>query len=218
LPHLPPPVLGLFANSNEEVTRMLSKSAGIAVLTLSAGLLLATAAQAKTIKCTATNRGTAVSIGGSFSFDGSTTSIAALNTFAGSIECKHKHSFSGDFHGQGVNEYSTDTTPCTFTGIFGESENGFDTKLVGIVYAIDQENGSTFWTGKSESGCFNPSTGAFSATETDELVAGTGVFAGVTGTTTYTVTGFVLGPPPATGALGFFEWFQIKGTNTLTLP
>jgi hypothetical protein len=218
LPHLPPPVLGLFANSNEEVTRMLSKSAGIAVLTLSAGLLLATVAQAKTIKCTATNRGTAVSLGGSFSFDGSTTSIAALNTFAGNIECKHKHSFSGAFRGQGMNEYSTGTTPCTFTGIFGESENGFDTKLVGIVYAIDQENGSTFWTGKSESGCFNPSSGAFSATETDDLVAGTGVFTGVTGTTTYTVTGFVLGPPPATGALGFFEWFSIKGTNTLTLP
>ena len=90
--------------------------------------------------------------------------------------------------------------------------------LVGIVYAIDQEKGSTFWTGKSESGCFSPSTGAFSATETDDLVAGTGVFAGATGTTTYTVVGFVLGPPPATGALGFFEWFQIKGTNTLTLP
>jgi hypothetical protein len=78
-----------------------------------------------------------VSIGGSFSFDGSTTSIAALNTFAGSIECEHKHSFSGDFHGQGVNECSTGTTPCKFTGIFGESENGFDTKLVGIVYAIE---------------------------------------------------------------------------------
>jgi hypothetical protein len=197
---------------------MLSKSAGIAVLTFSVGLLLATVAQAKTIKCTVTNRGTAVSIGGSFSFDGSTTSIAALNTFAGSIECEHKHSFSGDFHGQGVNEYSTGTTPCKFTGIFGESENGFDTKLVGIVYAIDQENGSTFWIGKSESGCFSPSTGTFFATETDDMVAGTGVFEGVTGTATYTVTGFVLGPPPATGALGLFEWFQIKGTNTLTIP
>ena len=124
---------------------MLSTSTGVAVLTLSAGLLLATVAEAKTIKCTVTNRGTAVSIAGTFSFDGSTTSITALNTFAGSIECEHKHSFSGDFHGQGVNEYSTGTTPCKFTGIFGESENGFDTKLVGIVYAIDQENGSTFW-------------------------------------------------------------------------
>jgi hypothetical protein len=197
---------------------MLSKSAGIAVLTLSAGLLLATVAQAKTFKCTATNRGTAVSIGGSFSFDGSKTSIAALNTFAGHSECKHKPSLGGDSHGQGVNEYNIGTTPCTFTGIFGESENGVDTTLVGIVYAIDQEKGSTFWTGKSESGCFSPSTGAFSATETDDLVAGTGVFAGATGTTTYTVVGFVLGPPPATGALGFFEWFRIKGTSTVTLP
>ena len=197
---------------------MRAKSAGIAVLTLSAGLLLATAAQAKTFKCRSTNRGTAVSIGGSFSFDGSTTSIAALNTFAGHTECKHKDSFSGDFHGQGVNEYSIGTTPCSFTGVFGESENGLDTTLVGIVYAIDQEKGSTFWTGKSESGCFSSSTGAFFATETDELFAGTGIFAGATGTTTYTVSGFVLGPPPATGALGFFEWFQIKGTNTLTLP
>ncbi len=197
---------------------MSSKSAGIAVLTLSVGLLLATAAQAKTFRCTATNRGTAVGIGGSFSFDGSTTSIAALNTFAGNIECKHKHSLSGDFHGQGVNQYNTGTTPCTFTGLFGETENGLDTTLVGIVYAIDQQNGSTFWSGKSESGCFSASTGAFSATETDELFAGTGVFAGATGTTTYTVVGFVLGPPPATGASGFFEWFQIKGTETLTLP
>jgi hypothetical protein len=62
---------------------MLSKSAGIAVLTVSAGLLLATAAQAKTFNGTFTNRGTAVSIGGSLSFDGSTTSIATLATFAG---------------------------------------------------------------------------------------------------------------------------------------
>jgi hypothetical protein len=170
------------------------------------------------VKCAFSNTGTAVSIGGSLSFDGRTTSIAARNTFAGHSECKHKHSLSGDFHGQGVNEYSTGTTPCTFTGIFGESESGFDTTLVGIVYAIDQANGSTFWNGKSESGCFSSSTGAFSATETDELFAGTGVFAGATGSTTYTVVGFVLGPPPATGALGFFEWFQIKGTSTVTLP
>jgi hypothetical protein len=197
---------------------MLSKSAGIAVLTVSAGLLLATAAQAKTFKCKATNRGTAVSIGGSFSFDGSKISIAALNTFAGHSECKNKLSLSGDFHGQGVNEYNIGTIPCTFTGLFGESETGLDTTLVGIAYAIDQPNGSTFYVGKSESGCFSASTGAFFATETDELFAGTGVFAGATGTTTYTVSGFVLGPPPATGALGFFEWFQIKGTSTVTLP
>ena len=56
---------------------MLSTSTGVAVLTLSAGLLLATVAEAKTIKCTVTNRGTAVSIAGSFCFDGSTTSIMA---------------------------------------------------------------------------------------------------------------------------------------------
>ena len=197
---------------------MLYKSTGIAVSTLLAGLLLATAAQAKTFKCTATNRGTAVGIGGSFSFDGSTVSIAALNTFAGNVECKHNESLSGAFHGQGVNEYNTGTTSCSFTGLFGESETGLDTTLVGIVYASDQKNGSTFWSGKSESGCFSPSTGAFSATETDELFAGTGVFAGATGTSTYSVIGFVLGPPPAMGALGFFEWFQIKGTNTITLP
>ena len=197
---------------------MLSKSAVIAVLTLSAGLLLATAAQAKTFTCTATDRGTAVSIGGSFSFDGSKTSIAALNTFAGHSECKHKESLGGDFHGQGVNEYIVGTTPCSFTGPFGENENGLDTKLVGIAYAIDGAKGSAFYVGKSESGCFSPSTGAFFATETDQLFAGTGVFAGATGTTTYTVVGFVLGPPPAPGALGFFEWFQVKGTLTVTLP
>jgi hypothetical protein len=197
---------------------MLSKSAGIAVLTLSAGLLLATAAQAKTFKCTATDRGTTVSIGGSFSFDGSTTSTAALSTFAGHSECKHKESLGGDFHGQAVNEYIIGTTPCSFTGPFGESENGLDTKLVGLASAIDGAKGSAFYVGKSESGCFSASTGAFFATETDELFAGTGVFAGATGTTTYTVSGFVLGPPPATGALGFFEWFQIKGTSTVTLP
>jgi hypothetical protein len=197
---------------------MLSKSAVIAVLTLSAGLFLAAAAQARTFKCTGTNRGTAVSIGGSFSFDGSKISIAALNTFAGHSECKHKESLGGDFHGQGVNEYNIGTTPCSFTGPFGESEKGLDTTLVGIAYAIDGANGSAFYVGKSESGCFSASTGAFFATETDELFAGTGVFAGATGTTTYTVVGFVLGPPPATGALGFFEWFRIKGTSTVTLP
>jgi len=54
--------------------------------------------------------------------------------------------------------------------------------------------------------------------KTDQLFAGTGVFKGATGTDTYTVVGFVLGPPPATGALGFFEWFRIKGTSTVTLP
>jgi hypothetical protein len=197
---------------------MLSRSAGIAVLTLCAGLLLTTAAQAKTFNGTFTNRGTAVSIGGSLSFDGSTTSIATLSTFAGHVEFKHKRSLSGNFHGQGVNEYSTGTTPCSFTGLFGESESGLDTTLVGAVFASDGPNGSTFYVGKSESGCFSVTTGAFSATETDELFAGTGVFAGATGTTTYTVVGFVLGPPPATGALGFFEWFQIKGTSTVTLP
>jgi hypothetical protein len=117
-----------------------------------------------------------------------------------------------------VNEYIIGTTPCSFTGPFGESENGLDTKLVGLASAIDGAKGSAFYVGKSESGCFSVSTGAFFATETDELFAGTGVFAGATGTTTYTVVGFVLGPPPATGALGFFEWFQIKGTLTVTLP
>jgi hypothetical protein len=89
---------------------------------------------------------------------------------------------------------------------------------VGIAYAIDGAKGSTFYVGKSESGCFSASTGAFFATETDQLFAGTGVFAGATGTTTYTVVGFVLGPPTVTGAFGFFEWFRIKGTTTITLP
>jgi hypothetical protein len=41
----------------------------------------------------------------------STSSIAALNTFAGNIDHKDQHSLSGDFHGQGVNEYSTGATP-----------------------------------------------------------------------------------------------------------
>ena len=116
---------------------------------------------------------------------------------------------------------ATGTTPCKFTGIFGESGEWASRYKAGghcVRGLVSQENGSTFWLGKSESGCFSPSTGTFFATETDELVAGTGVFEDVTGTATYTVTGFVLGPPPATGALGLFEWFQIKGTNTLTIP
>ena len=87
---------------------MLSKSAGIAVLTFSVGLLLATVAQAKTIKCTVTNRGTAVEHWWVFQF-----------RWQYDFDCGPEHLcrkayrvqntatlFSGDFHGQGVNEYS----------------------------------------------------------------------------------------------------------------
>ncbi|MGZ6212076.1 MAG: hypothetical protein ACXWNU_06600, partial [Candidatus Binataceae bacterium] len=147
---------------------MLSKSTSIAVLTLSAGLFLATVAQAKTVNCTFATTGTDVSIGGSLSFDGSMSSIATLTTYAGDTRCKHKRSLGGDFHGQGVNEYSTGTTACTFTGVFGESESGVDITLVGAAYASDGQNGSTFYSGTSGSGCLSPTTGAFSGTETDD--------------------------------------------------
>ena len=48
------------------------------------------------------------------------------------------------------------------------------------MYAIDQENGSTFWTASRKTAASSPSTGTFFATETDQhVVAGTGVFEGV---------------------------------------
>jgi hypothetical protein len=116
---------------------MLSKSAVIAVLTLSTGLLLATAAQAKTFKGTFSSKCTDVSINGLLSFDGISTSSEALVTCSLNSIFPTKPSLGGASDLQGVTEFSIGSTSCTFTGVFGEAESGVTTSAVGALYAQD---------------------------------------------------------------------------------
>ena len=118
----------------------------------------------------------------------------------------------------GVSELSVGSTPCTFTGVFGEAESGVNTSLVGAICAQDGLLGSLFYSGTSANGCFSPTTGAFISTQSNVIFAGTGVFKGATGSGSYTLKGFTLGPPPATGAFGFFQWSRASGKITVTLP
>jgi hypothetical protein len=163
---------------------------------------------------TVVNKGTAVSLGGSISFDGSTVDEATLVTYQGTVLFPTRPDLSGAFHGQGVAEFSIGTTPCSFTGVFGENENGVNLSLVGSMYATDGPFGTAFFTGTTATGCIS-ATGAFQYTETDTLVAGLGAVKGATGHLTYTDTGFTLGPPVAKGAYGFFQWGKAKGTMTI---
>jgi hypothetical protein len=197
---------------------MLSKLLRIAVLTFSVGVLLAQAAHAKTFNGTFTSRGTTVSIGGSFSFDGSTTSTAALSTGRGTSVFPTKLILGGAFDGQVVNEVSVGTISCSFTGVFGESETGVTTTLVGSASAADGPLGALFYVGTSGSGCVSLTTGAFTFTETDAILTGTGIYKNAGGNSTYTSVGFTLAPPVVKGAFGFFQWARAKGTITLTLP
>jgi hypothetical protein len=197
---------------------MLAKSAGIAVLTLSAGLLLAPVADAGSFKGAFHSRCTDINIGGLLSFDGSKTSLEAQ------VRCSSKSifptnpSFGGASDIDGVTELSVGSTPCSFTGVFGEAEAGVNTNLVGAVFSEDKLLGSLFFSGTSGSGCFSPTTGAFTFTQSNAIFAGTGVFKGATGSGTYTLTGFTLGPPAAAGAFGFFQWSRANGKETITLP
>jgi hypothetical protein len=218
LPHLPPPVLGLFANSNEEVTRMLSKSAVIAVLTLSAGLFLAPVANAETFKGTFSSKCTDVSINGLLSFNGSTTSSEAMVTCSIKSIFPKKPILGGDSDLQGVSEFSILGASCTFTGAFGEAESGVTTSVVGALYAQDGLSGSLFYSNTLGSGCLSLTTGAYMLTETTAIFGGIGAFKGATGTGSFTLKGFTLGPAPAKGAFGFFQWARGNGKITVTLP
>jgi hypothetical protein len=212
---------------------MLSKLAGItAVLTLWAGLLLATPAaqaapQTKTVKGTFKLSGQGVSIGSSFSFDGVTANNASLNTFSGNNNFPTEPSLNGPFTGQNVAEYSTDITkPCTFTGVFGEPEPSSNTDvtgtltLVGFAGASNGALGSSFAFGQTALGCIDDTDGAFAITQTDSLIGGpTGALKNATGTESYTGVGFTLAPSGAAGSFGFFDWFTIKkGKVTWQIP
>jgi hypothetical protein len=197
---------------------MRSRLTGIAVLALSVGVFLAPVADAGTFKGTFHSRETYVSIGGSLSFDGSTTSTAVLGRGSGASIFPTKPILGGAYNDTGVGEVHVGTTSCTFTGVFGEAETGVKTSLIGSVTASDGPLGSTFYFGTSLSGCVSLTTGAFISTETDTLFAGTGVYKGGTGTATYTSVGFTLGPPVAAGAFGFFQWARSTGKITITLP
>ncbi len=196
---------------------MLSKLTGIVVLALSVGVFLAPKADAKTFKGTFHSRGTAVSMGGSFSFDtADTTSTAALGTGSGTSIFPKKPILGGAYSFQSVSEYSEGTTSCSFTGVFGESETGVNLDFIGSASAVDGPLGSTFYGGASGSGCINLTSGEFTVTETDTLFAGTGIYKGATGSSTYTEVGFTLAPPA--GGLGFFQWAEANGKTSVTLP
>lgn len=197
---------------------MRSKLTRIAVLAIATCLFLKGSAYAVTIKGTSVVKGTDVSIGGSFSFDGSTLDIAALTTYSGTVTFPTRPSLSGAFHGQEVNEYSSGTTPCTFTGVFGESESGVNLSLVASVAASDGTFGSAFFIGTTGTGCESLTTGAFTVTETDAMFAGLGGFKNATGSVTSTTVGFTLGPAVKTGAFGFFQWGKAKQKVTVNLP
>lgn len=119
-------------------------------------------------------------------------------------------------------EYGFDiTTPCTFKGLFGNTENGNKLALVGLASAFDASGGplfgATFSVGKTATGCFSLTTGDFSMAETDTFTDGTGGNRNATGSATYTAVGVTLGAPTAPG-YGSFSWFRVKGTFVEAVP
>jgi hypothetical protein len=78
--------------------------------------------------------------------------------------------------------------------------------------------GSLFYSNTSASGCLSLTTGAYTLTQTNAIFAGIGVFKGATGTGSFTLKGFTLGPTPGGGAFGFFQWARGNGKLTVTLP
>jgi hypothetical protein len=197
---------------------MLSKLTGIAVLTLSVGMFLATAVDAGTFKGTFSSRCTDVSINGLLSFDGSSTSSEALVTCSLNSIFPTKPILGGAADLQGVTEFAVGSTSCTFTGVFGEAESGVTSDVVGALYAQNGLSGALFYSGTSGSGCLSLTTGAFTLTASNAIFAGTGVYKGATGTGSFNLKGFTLGPAPATGAFGFFQWARGNGKITLNLP
>ena len=196
---------------------MLSRLTCIAVFALSVGVFLASVADAKTTyKCVFHSKQTAVSIGASFTFDGK-TDTDALGTGSGTSVCPTKPILGGAYTFQGVNETSIGTTVCNFTGVFGEAETGVETTLIGSASAVDGALGAAFYAASvSGSGCLSLTTGEFTFTEVDALFAGTGIYKGATGISTYTSVGFTLAP--GAGGTGFFQWSRTNGKGTITLP
>jgi hypothetical protein len=197
---------------------MLSRLAGIAVLALSLGLFLVPTADAGTFKGTFSSKCTDVSIDGLLSFDGSSTSAEALVTCSINSIFPTKPILGGASDLHGVTEFSVGVTPCNFVGVFGEAENGVTTSVVGALYVQDGLSGSLFYSNTSANGCLSLTTGAYTLTETNAIFAGIGTFKGATGTGSFTLKGFTLGPAPAAGAFGFFQWAKGNGKITVHLP
>jgi hypothetical protein len=197
---------------------MLSRLMGIAVLALSIGSFLVQTADAGTFKGTFSSKCTDVSINGLLSFDGSTTSSESLATCSINSIFPTKPILGGPSDLQGVTEFSVVGASCTFTGVFGEAETGVTTSAVGALYAQNGLLGSLFYSNTLGTGCLSLTTGAFTFTETNAIFAGTGVFKGATGTGSFTLKGFTLGPAPATGAFGFFQWARGNGKINVHLP
>ena len=196
---------------------MLNKLTSTVILAFSVGVFLPLAAGAGTFKGTTHSRAEAVSMGGAFDFaDSDKFSTAELVTGSNTVVFSTNPSLGGAFTFQGVREVNLGGTPCTFTGIFGASETGVNSALVGSAYAADGPSGSIFEEGASGTGCDDLATGEFTFTETDTISEGMGLYKGATGHVTYTEVGFTLAPPP--GGLGFFEWSRSNGTIKINLP
>jgi len=196
---------------------MLSRLAGITLLVVSAGWLLAIpAAQATTFRGTFITSGEQVGVFSDFSFDGSTTNAAELFT-----------GWSTDSLGdagptQSVSEYLFDaSTSCSFTGFSGVVETGGALSFVGAAGASHSISGplhgDTFAKGESGSGCYNPVTGDFAGTETDLIVGGTGGNRKATGSSTYAFIGVALSFPISPG-YGVFQWSRSTGTFKEKVP
>lgn len=184
----------------------------------------------RVLQATFTQNSEVLAVDASFSFDGVTNiSSTGLSTFSGTSTSTTKSGPSGAYSGQSLGEYAVDlTTPCgPFTGPFGETEatggTGITLKLVASRFASCGINGSrncTFGIGQSGTGCFNPSDGVYTITETDLIYAGTGIFAHLLGGTSFskaTAVGFTLAAPSSPG-YGLFQWSSATGTSVIVLP
>ena len=194
---------------------MFAKTASIVTFALVLGLYLEVpAAGAKTFKGSFVSSGETMGVFSEFSFNGSTTSAANLNTFFGSDSL-------GDVGpGQGVSQKEFLATSCTFKGLSGSTEGGKEYTLVGAVAASHASGGplfgDTFTVGSTATGCL-AANGDFAGTETDLIVGGTGANKNATGHLTYTVVGVTLSLPAPPG-YGIFQWFKLKGTFVEKVP
>jgi hypothetical protein len=181
---------------------MFAKTASFVTFAFALGLYLEVpAAQAKTYKGTFVSSGEAIGVFPEFSFNGSTTNAAVLNTFFGTDSL-------GDVGpGQGVSQIKADATKpsCMFKGLSGATESGKGYTLVGSVAAGHASGGplfgDTFTVGSTATGCFSTTTGDFAGTETDLIVGGTGANKNATGSLTYSVVGVTLSAPAAPPAM-----------------
>jgi hypothetical protein len=182
---------------------------------LSAGLLIwsSTSAIAGTVSCSETY--SAVGQLALFSFDGKAN--ANLSDVTGRSTCNNRS--SSRYRLQGVAETIFSSTPCTFTGPKGNTENGIlGTEVAGVAISTDPKTGDLLFT-KDVLGttCFNQSTSEFAITTNSTVTGGTGANAGATGTVTAHSLGSSLAAPSSPG-FGDLAWATGTGTSTITVP